>query len=444
MRIFGFIARLVFIGMVTALAVFWYLGGRIRTLFVRGAEARRAAVANLRGRVLRWSMATMGATFTKLGQVMSTRPDLFASEITDELRKLQDEMPGVRFNTIRKTLEAELGGPLDQHFKVFDEAPVAAASVAQVHRAELLEGDEVAVKVLRPRVRQKIERDASILRFGAKVIALHPKIRLSDPVGHLDHFIEGILGQTDLTRELEHYTRFKENFMDFEGVRFPDVHPELCTEKVLTMEFIHGTKVDELDLSEDHSALTDRMTRLFFKMCFEDGFLHVDLHPGNSLLTEDGDLVIFDVGMAKGLDPALLDQFVDFNRCLVTGDADDFVNHFKTFHTYMEGSVDWDALHRDCQAFATSFRQKNMAELEIGVMLNEIFALGRAYQIRPVSEMMLIMVGMVTAEGVGKMLTPDVNSFEEMGKVLMPLVQKRMMEKAMAEASTSASVEAAV
>jgi ubiquinone biosynthesis protein len=408
----------------------WYLlrygVGRIGTLFIRDREARRRAVARLRGRILRQGMTRLGATFVKLGQVLSTRRDLLERETIDELRKLQDRLPPFPVRAVRTIVEADLGGTLEDHFAELDELPVAAASVAQVHRARTRDGDEVAVKVLRPDVREKVQRDAGILLAFAKMGALIPKIRLSDPVGHLRQFIAGILEQTDLRLEQRNYDRFRRCFADVEGVRFPRVFSALSGERVMTMEFLRGTKIDALPPG-DHHVLAKRLQRVFMKMCFEDGFVHADLHPGNMLVTESGDLVIFDVGLVKDLPPEILLQFVDFTKCLVMGTPKDFVAHVRRFYEYVK-VPDWAELEREVEVLFSHFRGQNLAELEIGALLDDLFGLMRKYQVRPLTELMLVIVAMITAEGMGKQLHPGDNLFESTAEYLGPRLAQMGLE----------------
>jgi ubiquinone biosynthesis protein len=427
-NVLHFVSRTAMITIVGAIALLAYAVRRIPTLFIRDGAARADAVAHLRGRHLRWVMERLGATFIKLGQVMSTRPDLLAPGVIQELRKLQDAVPAYPFRRVRATIEADLG-PLEQRFRAFDEQPVAAASVAQVHRAERLDGAEVAVKVLRPGVRRLVEQDAHVLRFWARVMALHPRARLSDPVGHLEELIAGIREQTDLSLEAANYKIFHDNFRDFEGVFFPEVYPDACSSRVLTMTFLRGTKLDRLDPGGDHRALGQRLHEMFMKMCFVDNFLHCDLHPGNSMLTESGDVAVFDVGLVKRLDGPLFDEFVDWNRCLAMGEASDFVTHMQRYHHYLDG-VDWGAMAVDIDRFVKHFRAQSMAEMEWGVLINEVFALARKYNVRPRTEIVLILVGTVTAEGVGKILNPELNAIEAMGRFLLPIVMERQMLQA--------------
>jgi ubiquinone biosynthesis protein len=423
MKPLRYAARLLVMGFVLGWFLLVYAVGRTRTFFAGDAQARRSAVARLRGRVLRRAMTTLGATFVKLGQVMSTRPDLLEPETIDELRALQDRLPAFPIATVRRTLEEDLGGAVSEHFAEIDDAPIAAASVAQVHRARLPGGREVAVKVLRPDVHARVERDGAILLLFARILALHPTLRLSDPIGHLQHFFAGILEQTDLRLEAANYVRFRALFAGVPGVRFPEVLPELSASRVMTMELMRGTKLDALPPG-DHSALAKRLQLVFLKMCFEDGFVHADLHPGNMLLTDEGDLAIFDVGLVKHLSPDIHEQYVDFSRCLAMGTTADFVAHIRRYHAY-GGELDWAALEKDLDRLLGRFRTQNVAELELGELMNEILALGRRFRARPLADMALVMVAMVTAEGIGKQLNPGANLFEDTAAFLGPLLAKK-------------------
>jgi ubiquinone biosynthesis protein len=329
-------------------------------LFVWGGvpQRRTTALAALRGWTLRQAMTALGATFIKLGQVMSSRPDLFEPQIIDQLRRLQDRLPPFSFRRARATVEAQLGRPLADVFADFEPRPVAAASVAQVHRAHLRDGREVAVKVLRPGVRRQVERDKQMLLGGARLLALRPRWRANDPVGHTRHFVEAIYDQTDLRIEAANYRRFRDNFAGRPNVSFPEVIEELSGECVLTMQFVRGAKIDALPATMDagrKAKLAETVRMTMFQMCFEDGFVHADLHPGNMVVQDDDTLVIFDAGLAKLLHEDVLIQFIDMSKCLAMGTPDDLVRHLKRFHTYLD-TVDWEALRVEVTGFASKFR----------------------------------------------------------------------------------------
>lgn len=440
----GFLLRASFIWLVAWWSLLRYLVLRVGLFFVRDPALRRSRVARLRGRVLRGAMETLGATFIKLGQVMSTRPDLFAPEIIAELRQLQDRLPA--FPDARRAVERELGAPMGELFREFDDVPIAAASVAQVHRAVLRasgpeDGTEVAVKVLRPDVRAKAERDGRILRFFARGLELiSGRARHAELADHLQHFIDGIVEQTDLRIEARNYERFRQNFRKVKKVRFPKVFPERSGARVMTMEFVRGEKVDAIPREELPEGFARHLREVFLKMCFDDGFLHADLHPGNFIVSEDGTLTIFDVGLVKELSEELLEYYIDFNRCLVMGDVEDFMHHMRKYHSYVEGTVDWAELEKDVASFNEEWRTRSTRELEFGQLIDKVFETGRKHGVRPVPEMTLMMVGLVTAEGIGKQLEPEVNSFQEVANYLVPVLARRnMLSPAVMEAAARMS-----
>jgi ubiquinone biosynthesis protein len=417
-------SRLLVVSLVGAVGMMAYALGRLGTLFVFDSERRRDAVARLRGRVLRWTLIRWGPTFVKIGQVLSSRPDLLPPATIEELRRLQDQLRPFSFRAVRRTVEDELGGAIENLFRAFDRAPVAAASVAQVHRAELPDGTVVAVKVLRPGIRRRIDRDTALLLGLARVLALHPRLRSSEPVAHLEQLFGGVLEQTDLARELESYERFRYNFRDVEGVVFPEVFRSHSSGRVLTMSFIEGVKVDRVPAGA-HDDIAALVRNSFYKMCFEDGFVHADFHPGNLLVTPRGELAILDAGLVKRLGEQFLDEFVSFSRCLALGTPRDFVDHLRRFHRYLTGA-DWDAIERDVAALMERFQPRAAAELEGSELSNEVFALFRKHGIRPVPEITLVLVGSVTAEGIGKTLAPWRNPFEDMSSFLVGVLLRRL------------------
>lgn len=407
--------RAIEIALVALASVLAYSVSALRRLLIRDRERRAEHRAHMRGRLLRWSFARLGATFVKVGQIMSSRPDLFSAGVIAELRWLQDRVPPFSFATVRTMIERELDAPIEDVFVELDSVAVAAGSVAQVHRGVLENGDEVAIKVLRPDVLTRVRRDGTILLWLAHASHLvSARARAANVVGHTRSLVAGILAQTDLRRERNNYERFRRNFAGTPGLAFPRVYPKLSTRWILTMEFIHGTRVDEAHA--DHLLGAARVIRsMFFTMCFDHGFMHADLHPGNVLITSDGGVVVLDVGLVKKIPPTVLQQFVDFTRCLVNGDARDLAAHLRRFHTYLE-NTNWAAVEIDAAAFIAKIRKKALSELELSAVLGDLFTLARKHKVRPIPEMTLVLLGMVTCEGIAKRLEPSVDTVSELAK----------------------------
>lgn len=400
-----------------------YAAASVRRLFMRSARERAEHRARWRGRLLRWSFERLGGTFLKIGQVMSSRPDVCAPGVIRELRQLQDHVHPFPYRHVRRIIETELHAPVETLFRELDEVPVAAGSIAQVHRAVLHSGDEVAVKVLRRGVVGTVRRDARILLTLARVArTLSRAAREADVVGHVRCLITGLLAQTDLRYERVNYERFRRNFADARGVRFPRVYTKLSSRRVLTMEYVHGSRIDEAHAAHRPAAI-EAIRRSFFAMCFEHGFVHADLHPGNVLVAADGSVVILDVGLVKRLPRELLDQVANFTQCLTTGTPGDLVEHLRTYHHYL-GNTDWSSVEADAAIFVAGLRRRSMIEIELGAVIGELFALARKHGIRPMPEVTLVLLGMVTNEGMAKQLDPKANVIAELGRYLAPVVAR--------------------
>ncbi|MBL0218537.1 MAG: AarF/ABC1/UbiB kinase family protein [Myxococcales bacterium] len=415
---FATLARAVEIWLVALLCVIAYGVGSLRRMTILDRSRRRDHRARQRGRLLRWSFTRLGATFVKIGQVMSARADLMSPSVIAELRWLQDRVPPFAFSEVRTIVRHELGASIEERFREFTPVPIAAGSVAQVHRAVLETGEEVAVKILRPGVVERIRRDGRLLLWAAHLVqAVSVRARKADMVGHARSLIAGILAQTDLQHERDNYEQFRLNFAGFVGLRFPTVYAQHSTRAILTMEFVHGTRLEDAA----HAQLPNVASVIraaFFAMCFDHGFVHADLHPGNVLIEADGGVVLIDVGLVKRLPPGLLEQLVDLTRCIAAGNIEDLVRHLRTYHRYL-ADTDWDAVAADAGALIASLRSRAIVDLELGVVVGRLFALARKHGIRPMPEMTLVLLGMITNEGMAKHLDPTTDTLAVLARYMM-------------------------
>jgi len=286
--------------------------GRVATRHGFGyiVERRRRSAAedrpSDRGRRLREMLDELGPTFVKFGQLLSTRPDVVPLDIVAELRKLQDDVSPVPFPAIEQVIDAELGLTVERAFLSFDETPIAAASIGQVHRATLPTGEEVVVKVQRPNAPRQIESDLALMRSAARFV--RDRVRALDFIdaeGLVDEFGRSIREELDYLHEARNAEVFWRNFGDDERVVIPKVTRRYTTARILTLDRLEGVQLRDLDVSgrtdEERRELAYRMTDVWMTMIFRHGFFHGDPHPANILVLEDGRLGLVDFGLAGSL-----------------------------------------------------------------------------------------------------------------------------------------------
>ena len=406
---------------VSLLCVIAYAAGSLRRLAIRDPTARADHRAHQRGVLFRWCFSRLGATFIKVGQVMSSRADLLSPQIIDELRELQDHVRPFSYARVRRILERELGQPLSSVFISLDRTPLAAGGIAQVHRGLLRTGEEVAVKVLRPGVRARVHRDARLMLWLAHLAhLLSPRARAADVIGHARSLISGIIVQTDLAREADNLERFAGDFATTPGLAFPHVIRRFSRPSVLTMSLVRGVHLERVP-REHVEQVTRTLRDTFFAMCFEHGLVHADLHPGNILVGPDGTVFILDVGLVKYLDAAAIDRLVELSRALVLGTPRELVAHLRDHHPHGP-TTDWDALAADAESLIARLRRTQIAELEVAQVVSDLFSLARKHGIHPLPELSLVLLGMVTIEGIAKRLDPSANTFAEIARYLAPRI----------------------
>ena len=283
---------------------------------------------------LRKVLEDLGPSFVKLGQIMSTRPDLIPEDILVELKKLQDDVPPEPFDVIREQVERELGCELSEVYESFEETPLASASIAQVHRAQLRNGDEpveVVVKVQRPAVQQVMARDIDLLYWLAKAIVRSmPESHLYRPISLVEEFDRSVSAELDFSLEGDNHERFRENFETNTHAKFPTVYRAASAKRVLTLEYLEGNKVYAAQRAGVSGELmAKRSLEIIVQQIFEDGFFHADPHPGNIIILGDKDdpvIGMVDVGMVGRLSPKMRDRVVDLVLAAVREDYGGIAN----------------------------------------------------------------------------------------------------------------------
>ncbi|MEM9073301.1 MAG: AarF/UbiB family protein [Myxococcota bacterium] len=396
-----------------------YLGRRIAAGRLSGQERQR-----LRGEVLTGMLQRLGATYIKFGQILSTRPDLFGPGITEPLSRLQDQVPALPYAAIEKVIDAELDSTSRARLKRIDPVPMAAASVAQVHIAELDTGERVALKVQRPNARAQVDRDLMLMMIGARMLNVVPSIKLLSLPGAIERFGDAMRGQLDFRLEAANNRRFAANFEAMEGVDVPAIHDELCTERVLTMELIEGVRGSEPEqVGGDRQTLARRGLGAILQMVFVDGFVHADLHPGNIILTPDARVVLIDLGLVAEIDDELKSPWIQTFIALTQQDGKLAA---KLFYTYAPtvGNVDYPAFEAEVLSHFRRHHGKPLNELEASKVLAGMMAVLRRHRVQIDPVFTVVNLAMLVAEGLGKQLDPDLDLIGEAAPYLMDAIAK--------------------
>jgi ubiquinone biosynthesis protein len=355
----------------------------------------------------------LGATFVKVGQIMSTRPDLFPPHVIAGLTRLQDDVGAFGLHHVERTFVEDFGKRPSEVFASFDAEPIASASVAQVHRATLPDGREVAVKVRRPRIDQITAFDLSVMRGVARVIELVPSARLLAPVESVDEFGRAIRMQIDLTVEADNNRRFHKNFAGDPDVRFPDLVPELCSTRVLTMGFIRGKKVLEAGrTSKDPGRLARIGFRTLLQMVFADGFVHADLHPGNIFVDANDQVAILDLGLTAELDEVHRRGFARYFASFAQGDAKTMARLMSDLSP-SSGVRDYPAFEAEVEAFVKRYLGKSLGDVQVSQVAFDMMSILRRHRVRANATFTMCNIAIAVTEGIGKQLDPTLDLLQE-------------------------------
>jgi ubiquinone biosynthesis protein len=380
------------------------------------------------GQRLAAALVELGPTFIKLGQALSTRADLLGEEVAGDLSELQDRLPPFPAKEARRIVESELGAPLDQLFISFDDEPVAAASIAQVHFAVTIEGEEVAVKILRPGVEQAFKRDIDLLRWLAEWVELtQPKLRRLRMLESVETFAESVHLEMDLRFEAAAAAELAENFAGDETFRVPLVDWQRTAQRVLTLERVYGIPVDERDAIAAAGLDLDEVLRKaaesFFNMVFRDGFFHADMHPGNLFVDAAGNLVAVDFGIMGRVDKRTRRFLGEMLLGFLSGDYRRVAEvHFEAGFVPADKSV--DTFTQACRSIAEPIMGKAMNEISIARLLGQLFQVTETFAMQTQPQLLMLQKSMLVAEGVGRTLDSSVNMWE----LARPLIERWMVE----------------
>ncbi|WP_369056192.1 ABC1 kinase family protein [Kineococcus terrestris] len=375
---------------------------------------------------LRAVMEDLGATFVKLGQIVSTRPDLLPPDYQRELTRLQSEVSPVPWEAVRATVESELGAPLEELFEHVDPKPLASASIGQAHAATLPDGTAVVVKVRRPGVVEQVQGDLEVLRDLAARASRRWSIAADyDVVGLAQDFADTLRAELDYLQEGRNADRFAHDFAGDPEVHVPKVHWDRTTSRVITLERLRGVRVSDGDALDaagiDRPALAARATRIVADMVFVHGFFHADPHPGNLLIGPGGEIGLLDHGMVGEVDERTRLRLAALVAAFVRHDADRVASAV-TDIALSRGRVDRRRLADDAARLLARYQGLPLSEISIGAYVRDVLAILRAHRMTLPRNLALVVRMVVMLEGMGAELDPRFH----LGEVLAPYVRRLM------------------
>ncbi len=377
---------------------------------------------------MRKVLEELGPTFIKCGQILSQRADLLPKELLDELRKLQDDVPPEAFPEIRKVIEDSFGAPLETIYAQFEETPLAAASLAQVHKARLVStGLEVAVKVQRPDIAQTIKNDMDILEKIA--VRLDGRIE-SFKVYNLPDLVRRIrklmLQELNFVREQRTMQIVRTTVKDMEGILVPEAYSDFSNYMVITMELARGSKMKDVDISslKSRATMAKRGLALSLRQVLEYGFFHADPHPGNFLVDEDENLILLDWGMVGRLTDKVRFELIELISAVVDNDVEIVADILLGF-TIGQEKINRDVLQNEVLEVISLFTRMPIKEINLGHLLLELTSILRSHGRILTTDLSIMIKALVTAEGTAKMLHPDLDVIREAEPLVKKLARNR-------------------
>lgn len=403
-----------------------YLFDVSRVNFITKIRNRRKGYEKLSSAErLRLAFEELGPTFIKFGQILSTRPDFLPPDYIYELEKLQDKVLPVETLRIRECIEKELNKPLNQVFKEFDEKPVASASLSQVHKAVLYNGEIVALKIQKPGIRNTIELDLSILESFADV--LEKRLRngpFRSPKAVVAEIKKALRKELDFLNEAHNFDKFRNNFKGIDYIKVPNVYWDLTTEKLLTMEFIEGVKISEITQEKyrqqfDLKKIADRAAEALLKQILLDGFFHADPHPGNLFVQPPDTIVMLDVGMTGHLEERTIIIIAKTLRAANEKDYSHIIRGLEDLGLVVQ-KIDKFSLRQDLDELIELYSDRPFKTISMAKMNQQILEIMMRHKMAIPSNLVMMLRSISIAESVGKQLEPDFNMFS----LVQPFVRK--------------------
>jgi ubiquinone biosynthesis protein len=361
---------------------------------------------------IRMSFEELGPTFVKLGQLLASRPDLVPEEFVTEFSKLHDNVQPLPFEVVQQVLQQEFGESFNKEFTFLEPQPVGSASIAQVHRATLVTGEKVVVKVQRPGLIEKINDDLNVLYFLAELIAKYiPESRPFNPVGIVDEYFKTLELETNFVVEANNLRRFQENFVNDPNIRIPTVYFHLTTERVLTMEAFIGTPLSQTNALRtpnaiDSAEIVKKGLHAYLKMVFQDGFFHGDLHAGNFFVLPDNQIGLVDFGVVGRLNQKTKSAIASMLVALSKEDYDRLAFEFVEIAPFNE-QVNLDLFAKELRDLIAPFYGLTLKDVNLGKILLSSSGIGARAGLSMPSELMLFFKSLVSIEGLGKRIKPD-------------------------------------
>lgn len=369
-----------------------------------------------RGERLAAALTALGPTFIKAGQALSTRADLIGEDIARDLSALQDNVPPFASRRARAIVEEELDAQIETHFSQFDEHPIAAASIAQVHFAKTLDGRDVAVKILRPNIERAFQRDIDLMFWIARMVERRrPHYRRLKPVRVVETFAETIRIELDLRFEAAAAEELKLNTKNDADFYVPTVDWELTRRRVLVTERLRGISAGDIEGLKAAGLNLDKImenaAKSFFNQVFRDGFFHADMHPGNLFVLPDGRLAPVDFGIMGRLDHANQLLLAQILWAFFRGD---FMKVAQLHHDagWIPPHVSVHAFAQACRAVGAPIMGKAMNEISAGRLLGQLIGIAQMFEMEAQPHLLLLQKTMMTAEGVGRSLNPSINMWQ--------------------------------